>query len=320
MHRIFVGVILILAMLFPGQAGEDRAVAAEAAKIRFGALPVLQALPLYVAQDSGLFAKSGVGVEIIPFNTAAEKDIALSTGSVDGCFADLVTPLVLKGNGRDILIIATNYDTRRDRRMFAVLGKPGGKYKSVSDLAGVPVAISSNSVIDYVTEHLLTSGGVPLDRVDRVESKNIALRMQMLLSGQVEAATLPEPLVTAATARGAVLLADDSGLAESQTVLVFSGPFLKAHPNEVKAFLKALGEANRLINGQPDSVRPVMVEHVQLPEPLKASYPVPRFPELQAPDKKAVQVIAEWLKKRGVISSALFYEQVVDASFIPRAD
>jgi NitT/TauT family transport system substrate-binding protein len=285
--------------------------------IRFGVLPVLQALPLYVAQEKGFFARFGVNVDLVPFNTAAEKEIALSAGSIDGYFGDLVTATVLKGNGRDVAIVATNYDTLRDRRMFGILAKPGGKYKSLLDLAGVPVAVSSSSVVDYVTETLLTSAGAPIDNVATIEAKNIGLRMQMLISGQVEAATLPEPLLTAAIAKGAILLADDSGLSASQTVLVFAGPFLKDHPAAVKEFLKSVTEAQRLINSEPDSVRAVMVEHVRLPEALRDSYPVPRFPDLHAPDKEAVLNIARWLKKRGVIRPELTYGQIVNASFIP---
>jgi hypothetical protein len=60
-----------------------------------------------------------------------------------------------------------------------------------------------------------------------------------------------------------------------------------------------------------------MVEHTRLPEPLKDSYPVPRFPAPRAPDKEAVQIIADWLRGRGVIKPALTYEQVVNADFIP---
>ena len=125
-------VILLLSMIVMAGLPGGSSCAKEPAKIRFGALPVLQALPIYVAQDKGLFAKAGVNVDVIPFNTAAEKDIALSTRNIDGYFGDLVTPIVLKGNGRDVSIVATNYDTGHDRRMFAILGKPGGPYKSLS--------------------------------------------------------------------------------------------------------------------------------------------------------------------------------------------
>lgn len=309
--------LTVVSMFLATLLGASVVSAQDGTRIRFGVLPVLQALPLFVAQERGLFSKAGVNVELIPFSTAAEKDIALSSGSIDGCFADLVTPLVLKGNRRDIIIAATNYDTRQDRRMFAVLGKPKGPYRSVKDLARVPVAISSNSVIDYVTERLLVSGGVPLEQVASIESKNIGLRLQMLLSGQVEAATLPEPLVSVALAKGAVLLADDSGLSTSQTVLVFSRPFLADHGSLIKAFHEALNEAASLIKDAPDTIRSVMVTHVMLPENLRATYPVPRFPRLQAPDKEAVLTIAHWLRQRGVIRPQLTYEEVADARYVP---
>lgn len=317
MGRFLVAVMMLAALLLSSPLAGEHAYAQQEVKIRFGALPVLQALPLFVAQDKGLFTKAGLRVEIIPFSAAAEKEIALTAGNIDGYFGDLFTPMVLRGNGRDVFIVATNYETARDRRMFAVLGKPGGTHKTAKDLAGVPVALSSNSVIHYVTERLLRSAGVPPDRITALESKNIGLRMQMLLTGQVEAATLPEPLVTAAIAKGASMLADDSGVSESQTVLVFAGPFLKAHPREVRAFLKAVDDAARLINKQPDSVRSVMVEHVRLPEPLKATYPVPRFPQLHAPEKRDVEAVSAWLKSRGVIQPLLTYEQVVDERFLP---
>lgn len=285
--------------------------------VRFGVLPVLQALPLFVAQEKGLFSKAGVRVDLTPFNTAAEKDIALTSGNLDGCFGDLVTPAVLIGNGRDVKIVATNYDTASDRRMFGILAKPGGKYGSLKDLSGVPVAVSSNSVIDHVTQVLLEKGGVPENKYEKLEAKNIGMRMQMLLSGQVEAATLPEPLVTAAIAKGAVLLADDAGLQMSQTVLVFSGDILQKNPEAIKAFLIAVNEANELIDREPDQARSIMVEHVRLPEPLKTTYPVPRFPAVHAPDRDSVLATVKWLKQREVIPQLLSYEQVVNAKLVP---
>jgi ABC-type nitrate/sulfonate/bicarbonate transport system substrate-binding protein len=78
--------------------------------------------------------------------------------------------------------------------------------------------------------------------------------LQALLSGQVEAATLTGPLVTAAMAKGATLLADDSGLDVSQTILMFSGPFLKANSREAQSFLKAVNKAAALINTKPDAL------------------------------------------------------------------
>ncbi|MBM4326773.1 MAG: hypothetical protein FJ118_06375 [Deltaproteobacteria bacterium] len=285
--------------------------------IRFGALPVLQALPLYIAQERGLFTKAGLDVDLIPFNTAAEKDIALSAGKIEGCFADLVTPIVLRANGRKILMVATTYSSRGDRRMFGVLAKPGSSYRFPAELQNVPIALASNSIVHYVTETLLTTAGVPRDGVASLESKNIGMRMQMLLAGHVEAAALPEPLVSAALAQGATLVADDSGLETSQTVLVFAERFLKEQPEAVSKFLAAVDEAAAMINAKPDEVRDAMVQHVRLPAPMKDKYPTPRFPRLKAPDKDAALAVTRWLRAREVIPRTVSYEEVVDGRLIP---
>ncbi|MFH0959334.1 MAG: ABC transporter substrate-binding protein [Pseudomonadota bacterium] len=285
--------------------------------IKFGVLPALQSLPLFVAESKGFFAKHGLDVELILFNTTAEKDIALVSGSLQGCCADLVTPLILKGNGRDIVVVAKTYDTRLDRRMFAILSKPGSKARSLKELEGKPVAISSNSVVDLVNQKLHVDADISEEAINTIESKNIGLRFQALVTGQVEAAVLPEPLVTVAISKGSALLADDSGLGESQTVLVFKRDFMDGHKDLTRRFLVAVEEANNLINENPDSVRDIMVEKVRLPESLKSKYPVPKFPRLAPPDRDAVNSVLSWLKEKKVIRAEIKYEQAVDDKLLP---
>ena len=188
----------------------------------FGTLPVIQALPIFVAQQEGYFESAGVRVEVVPFKAALEKDVALTAGRIDGYFGDLFTPIVLKANGVDIRIVARNFLTGGGNRMFAILAGPREELTGAGDLAGIPVAVSSNTIIDYVTRFLLRDAGVPEDKIQVMETKNIPIRYQMLVSGQVKAATLPEPLVTLAETQGCRVLADDSRSQLSSTVLVFS--------------------------------------------------------------------------------------------------
>lgn len=313
----FIVLLMIVAAMLVCSAGVGRCDESGACEIRFGTLPVLQALPLFVARDMGLFAKAKLKVELVPFNTASERDIALTAKTIDGDIGDLFAAAILRGNGLDIAVVATNYDSRTGGRMFAILAKPGSKHSALKDLAGVPVGISSHSVNHYVTERLMELSGVATERIETVESKNIGLRLQMLVSGMLEAATLPEPLATAAVSKGALALGDDSGLSVTQTVLMFSGSFLKERPDCVKAFVRAVGEANDLINSRPDSVRKVMVDNCQLPEALADKYPVPRFPILQVPDRDTVKSATEWLGKQGVLRKETAYEQLVNPSFLP---
>lgn len=309
-----IAAAMAVLVVMAGCGSQDSA--PEKVTIRFGVLPVLQALELFVAEDQGYFETAGVTVELINFNTAAEKDIALTAGQLDGYFGDLFTPIVIEGNGMDIAIVATNYNTQADRHMFGLLAARDSGISSITELDGVPIAISSNSVIHYVSQTLATRGGLGAGGFTTIESKNIGLRMQMLMSGQVNAATLPEPLVTAAVAGGATLLADDQGVEASQTVLVFAQEFLTRHPVAVRRFLAAVGEAGKYINTCPDSVRSVMTSRVRLPEPLKTVYPVPEFPALMVPERELINEVTSWLTAKGVLRRELAYLDLVNGGLL----
>lgn len=99
--RMFIVILFILAAAVLGPTGF---VHADENQIKFGALPVIQALPLYVAKEKGLFTAEGINVDVIPFKTALEKDMALSSGNLDGSFGDLFTPIVLRSNGIFIIL------------------------------------------------------------------------------------------------------------------------------------------------------------------------------------------------------------------------
>ena len=310
---------LILTLMVAGCGAEKKEVE-ESNIIKFGTIPALQSLPLFVADSKGFFSEEGLEVELVTFNSASEKDIAVISGAIDGYFGDLFTPTVIEANGSDIAIVGVGYDTRFDRRMFGVLGKPDGGFGKLSDLQNIPVAVSSNSVIDYLTESLLLTEGVNRTDIQFTEVKNIGLRMQMLLSGQLEAATLPEPLVTAAVANGAVLLADDAEMSTGQTTLMFRDDFLNSNPVTVKKFMSAVARANKFINENPDDVRPVMVKFIRLPEPLKNSYPVPRFPDLKMPAPETMTTVVNWLYEKNVISKKPDYTELTDDRFLPGSD
>ena len=126
----------------------------------------------FVADDAGLFEEAGLDVRLVPFNTAAEKDIALAAGEIDGTFGDLFTTLVIAGNGVEVAIVATNYDTSSDRHMFALVGRPGGP-ATLGALRGVPVAMSSNSVVHFVASKLLAPEGVEVLEAKKNEGREL---------------------------------------------------------------------------------------------------------------------------------------------------
>ena len=309
--------MVFLAALLLGAIWARVAVAETDRPLVVGTLPVIQCLPLFVADELGLYKSQGVQIQLAPFRTAMDKDVAMTTGQLDGYFGDLFTPIVLSAGGVDVRMVARNYLTGQGGRMFGILVGPESELKTLAGLAEKPVAVSSNTIIDYVTSTLLVDGGVAPDSIRRLEIKNIPLRFQMLMKGQVDAATLPEPLVTLAEKQGCRLLADDGRTGLSSTVLVFSSEALRNQREGVNGFLKALDQAAAIINEKPESVRDIMNRYCNVPQPLRNTYPVPVFPPLVVPEAEKVDAAVSWLYDRGAIKAKPKYSELVDAGYVP---
>ena len=307
------GIILTMILLVMPSAPSGFA----ATVIHFGTLPVIQALPLFVASEKGYFKDQGLTVELVTFNSAMEKDVAFTSGQIAGYFGDTMTPMVLAANKVPIKMVATLFNTTGNRRMFAILMPSQSSHKTLSEVASAGIAVSSNTIVEYIMTKLLESQRVPLSQLNKIEVKNIPIRLQMLLTGQVAAAILPEPLVTLAESKGARLLADDSGRGVSPTVLAFSDRFLSENPKEAKAFLSAVSRAVTFINGNPSDVRPIMNHSCQVPEPLQQKFAVPVFPKLSLPDQNHILDVYGWLRTKGILKTEMTFKQMVADGYLP---
>jgi NitT/TauT family transport system substrate-binding protein len=284
--------------------------------ISFGVLPVIQALPLFVAHDRGLYKNEGLEVQLVTFRSGLEKDAAMAAGKTKGYFGDMLTSIILGANQVPMRMVATVYNTTGDQRMFAILAAPGTGRISLTELAEMGIAGSSNTVIEYITEKLLQreSPGSP---IRMIETKDILARVPMLLGGQVPGAVLPEPLVTLVENKGATVVADDRGLGLTPTTLLFTQDFIEKKTDEVRAFLRATSAASDIISRNPESVRSVMIKYTRVPEPMQQSFKVPTFDPPSAPGESLVMDSYNWLRKKGILKRELTFDQMVRGDLLP---
>ena len=314
--KLFVALILLCGLMFPLNT-YAKETATMPSVIKFGTIPVLQALPLFVASEKGFFKEQSLTVEVVLFNSAMEKDIALTSGQIVGYFGDLMTPMVLQANNAGVKIVATNYNTTKEQRMFAILTSPQSKNKNLSEIAKSGIATGSNTIADYLIIRLLQPRKINKDTINLIDVKSIPIRLQMLLSGQVSAALMPEPLATLAEMKGAKALLDDKGQGLSATVLAFNEKFLKEYPQAVKAFNKAVNKASDYINKNPDEVRVIMNRDCKMPEPLQGSFPIPKFPKLVIPARDQVTDVYKWLREKQIITREMIYKDMVADGYLP---
>ncbi len=308
---------IVCIIIFVLSFGAAAHAAEKAEAFKFGTIPVLQSLPLFVAAEKGFFREQGLNVDIVLFNSAMEKDIAFTSGQMAGYFGDIMTPTVLVANGVKIKMVAVNFNTTADRRMFAVLASSKTKEQDPAAIARAGIATGSNTIAEYLIVRLLAEKNVPRGSIKLIDIKSIPIRLQMLLLGQVPAALLPEPLATLAETKGARTLADDRGHGISATVLAFHTDFLAKNAASVRSFLAAVDKASAYISQHPDEVRGIMNKSCRVPEALRSSFPIPRFPRVYTPSESQVMDVYRWLREKKIIKKDLTYKDLVADGHIP---
>jgi NitT/TauT family transport system substrate-binding protein len=303
-----VGVLALAAFALGGAAAP-----VAAAPVKFGVLSDVDSLPYLIARDEGLYQAVGVDVTLVPFQSPVERDAAFQSGAVDGVVGDVLGAALAVDHGFPVSIVAAT-----DGR-YLLLGGPNAKEAAVKDLANVPVAGSTNTVIHYLVDKFLTSAGVAPGEVKLVAIPKMPIRLEMLVGGQVDAAGLPEPMATVAQARGAKVLATSDGLGADPGVVLFSKAFVAAHPADVAAFLKAGAQAGQKVNAAPEKYRLYLTTHAGFPDEAAWNFKFVTYRPLRVPSDDAVNAITSWMVAKGLVKTAPAPSALVDKSVIAAA-
>lgn len=302
-HLLAVALVLLAALPAWGQD-----------PLRIGVLPIEDSAPLHVALEQGFYRAEGLTVELVPFQSALERDSALAAGAIDGAVDDPIGAILFdKGQGR-LKIASLCLGANPGEGVFAILAAPGAALSSIHDLKGVEIAVSSATIIEYVTDRLLTRHGFKDGEIKKIEVVKMPIRMQMLLSGAVKAATLPEPLASIAVSRGATVLASDGSGEESlsQTVLVFRDQAIARRKADIQAFFRAYRHAVQAIGADPERFRVLIIDTGRIPPNLARDYVIPRFPEPQPYPQAFYTPIISWLTAKGLVADIPYRAMVAD--------
>ena len=282
-----------------------------AAPLKMGVLPVLDTLPLHVAVQDSLFARHGLEVELVNFSSALERDVAMQGGQLDGYFGDLLNSLLLIQSGVPMRIFTVAYATQPGQRMFALLAAPGSAVTDLKQAKGARVGISSATIIEYLLDGMLEKNGIPKNAATPVEVKKIPIRLQMLLSGQLDLALLPEPLVSVAESSGARVLLTDENLNMPLTVLSIHQSKLEPGQKVLESFLEAYRQAIRHLREKPETYRALMTRVCNIPDSLQAEFKIPVYPAPQLPTMEALQAVQTWMVEHGLLQRSLPYDRLV---------
>ncbi|HUI70887.1 MAG TPA: hypothetical protein VL354_10245, partial [Spirochaetia bacterium] len=202
---------------------------------------------------------------------------------------------------------------------FSLLSAPRSSLLSMADLRApgprVRTGLLENSIVYYVTERMLESMGADPARIELVPIVALPARLEMLLAGKIEAACLPEPLATIASARGAHRLVDTSDMGTTPGVILFTTKALVGKPAEIAAFYRAYDRAVDEVDTRGEVYRAAIVEGCEFPPAVKDLMRIPRFRRSFLPAADQVSDVARWMKEKGLIPAVPRYEDIVVPGF-----
>ena len=287
-------------------------------KITVAVLPILDALPIFVAESQGYFEAQGIEVEIVPVSSAPERDQLMQSGQVDAILNELVSTIFYNQEETRVVTVRYLRIATAEYPMFRIIASQNSGIVSVDDLKGVPIGISEGTVIAYVTDRILEKQGFSQDEIEVVAIPKIPDRLALLASGELEAGVLPDPAASLVLMQGGVMVVDDTTYPEiSCSVLSFSASAIENNPDGVRRFLAALEQAVADINSDKAQWNDLLTEKSLVPPPLMGSYTIPDFPMASAPSEAQFADALDWAQEKGLVSADLRYEDSIDSTFLP---
>jgi len=313
--RVFFVVVIGVALLLISAGCGAKA---EPDTLRIGVLPILDTLPMVVADQKGAFAERGVTVEFVAAASAAERDQLLQAGKIDGIVTDLVALALYNRDAPRVVAVRYAMTPTSGFSQFRVMAAKDSGISGPRDLANVQIGVSEGTVIEYVTDRMLEAEGLSPAEIETLAVSKIPERMALLRSGELAAATLPEPLASLAKQDGALVVVDDTQhLETSCSVYAFRKETLDAHPEAIRGFLEAISEVSQAINADKSRWSDLLAEENLVPALLIGSYELPDYPDDRAPSQAQFDDAVDWLQETGRLPEEPSYADSVDASFLP---
>jgi len=307
-------VIILIGSIFGACSQQGQ----EPTTLRIVILPILDALPMYVAQQEGYFEENGVSVEFIPASSAAERDQIMAAGQGDGMINDLVSTLFYNQDEIQIQIVRFARIATPDFPQFRILAAPESGITNIDELKNKEIGISEGSVIEYTTDRLLEAEGFSQGEIETVAVPKIPDRLSLLSSSEIPAANLPDPLSSLAMQRGATVVIDDTLHPEyGNSEISFRKDVIDEHPEAISGFIAAIEKAVNEINSDPSKWDELLSEKQLVPAPLIGTYQIPTFPIASVPSEAQWEDVVAWAIAKAYLKDNVSYADSVNRTFLP---
>jgi len=282
--------------------------------------PATVYLPLWIANDAGLFNKHGLDVELVHVGSSPIAMAAYLAGEIDilGGGGSAGPNAYLRGQ-RDLVF----FGSMNSKFVFSVYAHP-----SIANMAGVRgkrVGVTRfGGTMDFATRHFLRQNGFdPGRELTMVQVGRVQDILSGLIAGSVDVGTMAFPYDIKAKEGGFRELADlsQSGARYASSSFLARRQFLIQNKARAEGFVRGIIEALHFIRTKREDGMKILARYTRMSDMkiLAQTYDYhsrmiwPRLPEIQPEDLKLVlEELAESNPKaREIDPTELIYGSVV---------
>ncbi|MDB5778502.1 MAG: putative signal peptide protein [Polaromonas sp.] len=206
-------------------------------------------LPLTISEQLGYFRAEGLQVAISDHESGAQAVQALTGKSADICLAGFEHIIQLQSAQQMVQSIVLL--GRAPQIAFGISTKSLPRFMSIAELKGRKVGVVAlQSASTLMASMVLAQGGLRAGDVSFHEVGEVEVALAALRSGQVDAMSHTDPLMTMLEQKGEVRIVSDARTLKGTTEL-FGGPmpaaclfapldFIRKNPNTCQAVANAL--------------------------------------------------------------------------------
>ena len=249
-RRIFAsaGAVAVAALAMPALRAQPRLEKSKLA-LAVGGKAAFYYLPLTISEQLGFFRAEGLDIQISDFAGGARALQAVVEGSADVCSGAYEHTINLQSKNQ--MFQAFVLQGRAPQIAFGVSVKKMPDYKSIADLRGKKIGVSApGSSTNMMANLVLSRGGLKASDVSFVGVGTAADALLALRSGQIDAISNTDPVMTMLEQKGEVKIISDTRTLKG-TLEVFGGTmpaaclyapmeFVQKNPNTCQAMTNAI--------------------------------------------------------------------------------
>ncbi len=300
MNQIYY--ILLFLLLLVSCQGEQVSVSSEdnlwhdSTALHIAVMPVMDCLPIYYAEQAGMFKAENLDVSLIEYLSQMDCDTALQNKYVEVAYTDIIRVLQMKEN---ISVITSMYGK------LSLLTAHSKRIRKLKHLNERMVALDRLSTADYWSDRLMDEAGMEMNAIYRPQINDIRLRTSMFTEQLLDAALLPEPYATQAEMQGnrRIKTQLDGDTLPLFNCLAIDRRLLSdsLRHKQITLFLTIYDKAIKKMNSKEckqDVIHSILKSQYEIPESILDTLKIPHFMPSRAPMETEVNEAVRWLQSR----------------------